>query len=61
MKNFVKCRDDKNDVDIILLNLDRSTGRIAFALMLVGAIATYRTVKNVFTSFKKETEQNEQN
>lgn len=60
MKNFVKCRDDKNDIDIVLFNLDKTVGKVAFGLMIVGAISTYKYVKNLFASFKKETEENEQ-
>lgn len=57
MKNFVKCVDTKNNIDVVVFNLDKFTGKLAFALMLVGAISTYKAVKKIFT--KKENETNE--
>lgn len=57
MKNFVKCVDTKNNVDVVVFNLDKATGKLAFALMLVGAISAYKSIKKIFT--KKETKTDE--
>lgn len=58
MKNFLKITNSKTNEDIVLFNLDKFTGKVAFTLMVVGAIRTYKVIKSYFT---KETENNAQN